>query len=209
VVSTVALMLVVTAGAAGVASSLDEPVSVRAANVASAPIPISMPIPDSCKNGATEPFAPTSIDVQDVRDELPILALERDGNDVPGVAPVTARDVVAWDRPPRGLPPGSQRGNVLLNTHTSLDTTALGNAMLENVDVGDVIRLRNSETHLCYRVTKRVEVSAYEEYDPFYAEHGPPQFAFIVCSGKRLGPGEWTKRTIWFGSPIGTSVAGW
>ncbi|HJR89820.1 MAG TPA: class F sortase [Aeromicrobium sp.] len=204
-------MIVTASGAFGVASSSDEPISIRAAKVDAAriPIPIPGPIPDACKNGATEPFTPTSIDIQDVRTELPILALARDANDVPGVAPVTAGDAVAWDRPPRGLPPGSSRGNVLLNAHTSFDTTALGNAMLRDVDVGDVIRLSNSETHLCYRVTKRVEVSVHQQYEPFYAEDGPPQFAFIVCSGKRLGPGEWTKRTLWFGSPIGTNVAAW
>jgi hypothetical protein len=197
-VSSVALTLVATAGALGIASSLDEPKPLRAAKVR------AMPIPDSCENGATKPFTPTSIDIQDVRDELPILALARDGNDVPGVAPINAGDAVAWDRPPRGLQPGSPRGNVLLNAHTGLNAASLGNAMLATVDVGDVIKLRNSETHLCYRITERVEVSAYKGYKPFYAEDGPPQFAFVVCSGERLGPGEWTKRTIWFGSPIGT-----
>ena len=205
VVSSVALLVVLTAGALGVASSSDGRGSIRAAKVdaVAIPIPDPTPVPDACENGATKPFTPTSIDIQDVRDELPILALARDENDVPGVPPITARDAVAWDRPPRGLQPGSPRGNVLLNTHTGLEATVLGNAMLAKVDVGDVIKLRNSETHLCYRVTKRLEVFADEEYEPFYAEDGPPQFAFIVCSGERLGPGEWTKRTIWFGSPIG------
>ena len=30
---------------------------------------------------------------------------------------------------------------------------------------------------------------------------GPPQLAIVVCSGRRLGPGVWTKRTVWFASP--------
>jgi hypothetical protein len=198
VVSSVALILVATAGALGIASSFDEPGSLRAAKVGVAHIP------DSCENGATKPFTPTSIDIQDVRQGLPILALARDDNDVPGVPPIKADHAVAWDRSPGGLKPGSPRGNVLLNAHTGLNGASLGEAMLAKVGVGDVIRLRDSETHLCYRVTKRVEVSAYKGYKPFYADDGPPQFAFLVCSGERLGPGEWTKRTIWFGSPIGT-----
>lgn len=201
VVSSVALTPVAAAGAFGIASSSDEPGTLRAANVG------VMPIPDSCENGATKPFTPTSIDIQDVRGNLPILAMARDDNDVPGVPPpINASNTVAWDKPPQGLQPGSPRGNVLFNAHTgrALDGAALGNEMLAKVHVGDVIKLRAGETHLCYRITKRVEVSADKEYKPFYAEDGPPQFAFIVCSGERIGPGEWTKRTIWFGSPIGT-----
>ncbi|HUS21987.1 MAG TPA: class F sortase [Aeromicrobium sp.] len=202
VVLSVALTPVATAGALGVASSFDEPGKLRAAKVG------VVQIPDSCEKGATKPFTPTSIDIQDVRNNLPILAMARDDNDVPGVPPaINAGNTVAWDRPPSGLQPGSPRGNVLLNAHTgrALDGVALGNEMLAKVDVGDVIKLRDRETHLCYRVTERIEMSADEEYKPFYAQDGPPQFAFVVCSGERIGPGEWTKRTIWFGRPIGTT----
>jgi hypothetical protein len=200
VVCSVALTPVAAAGALGIASSSDEHGTLLASKVG------ALPIPDSCENGATRPFTPTSIDIQGVRRNLPILAMARDVNGVPGVPPpINGGNTVAWDRPPRGLQPGSPRGNVLLNAHTgrALDGTALGNEMLAKVDVGDVIKLRDNATHLCYRITKRVEVSVDEEYKPFYAEDGPPQFAFIVCSGERIGPGEWTKRTIWFGSPIG------
>jgi hypothetical protein len=208
-VSSLALTTVAAAGAMGIASSSDEPGTSssdepgtrRAAKVG----PVQVPV--SCEGSATKPFTPTSIDIQDVRDNLPILAMARDENDVPGVPPpINAYNTVAWDKPPRGVQPGSPRGNVLLNAHTAraLDGSALGNEMLAKVDVGDVIKLRHGETYLCYRITKRVEVSADKEYKPFYAESGPPQFAFIVCSGERIGPGEWTKRTIWFGSPIGT-----
>ena len=207
VVCSVALTPVAAAGALGIASSSDERGTLLVSRVG------TLPIPDSCEDGATRPFTPTSIDIQGVRRNLQILAMARDANDVPGVPPpINGGNTVAWDRPPRGLQPGSPRGNVLLNAHTgrALDGTALGNEMLAKVDVGDVIKLRRNATHLCYRITKRIEVSVDEEYKPFYAEDGPPQFAFIVCSGERIGPGEWTKRTMWFGSPIGTgrSVSG-
>ena len=26
--------------------------------------------------------------------------------------------------------------------------------------------------------------------------------AFVTCSGKRLGPGRWTKRTVWYAAPM-------
>jgi hypothetical protein len=199
VITGVSLIVIAAVGAWGIARSFDDPGSLPTSKLDAGQIP------GLCENGATKPFTPTSIDIQDVRDDMPILALARDGNDVPGIPPINAGYTVAWDKPPRGLQPGSPRGNVLLNAHTGPnDGASLGNAMLAKVDIGDVIRLRNGKTHLCYRVTSRVEVSAYRGYPPFYAEDGPPQSAFVVCSGKRLGPREWTKRTIWFGTPIGT-----
>ena len=35
----------------------------------------------------------------------------------------------------------------------------------------------------------------------YYAKDGQPQLAIVVCSGRRLGPGQWEKRTIWFARP--------
>lgn len=54
---------------------------------------------------------------------------------------------------------------------------------------------------LCYRVTERVEVLASRGLPRYYTKHGPPQLAIVVCSGRRLGPGVWEKRTVWFASP--------
>jgi hypothetical protein len=92
---------------------------------------------------------------------------------------------------------------VRLNAHTWPNGAALGNAMLARFDVGDVLTLRQGDTKVCYRVTKRVEVDGDETYEPFYVLDGPSEFAFIVCSGERRGPGDWSMRTIWFGKPIG------
>ena len=71
-----------------------------------------------------------------------------------------------------------------------------------------IITLRAGDTSLCYRVTKRVEVGAYADYGPFWIEDGPPQLAMIVCSGRRLGPANWTHRTIWFAEPFFGPVSG-
>ena len=161
-------------------------------------------IPGSCDGGATKPFTPTTADIDDVGEGLPVQPLARDG-EVPGVPPVTATHTVALDAP--GPQPGSNRGLVRLNAHTWPNGAALGNAMLARFDVGDVLTLRNGDMKVCYRVTKRVEVDGDSTYDPFYALDGPSEFAFIVCSGRRLGPGDWEKRTIWFGEPIGDAQA--
>ena len=157
-------------------------------------------IPGPCDGGATKPFTPTSVDIQDVADDLPIQPLARDGKDVPGVPAVNATHTVAFDAP--GPKPGAA-GLVRLNAHTWPNGAALGNAMLARFDVGDILTLRNGDAKVCYRVTERVEVDGYSTYEPFYALDGPAKFAFIVCSGERLGPGNWNKRTIWFGTPIG------
>jgi len=157
-------------------------------------------VPGPCDGGATKPFTPMTADIDDVGQDLPIQPLPRDG-DIPGVPPVNATHTVALDAP--GPRPGAERGLVRLNAHTWPNGAALGNAMLARFDVGDVLTLRDGATKVCYRVTKRVEVDGYSTYDPFYALDGPSEFAFIVCSGRRLGPGNWDKRTIWFGKPIG------
>lgn len=162
-------------------------------------------IPGPCDNGTTKPFTPTTVDIEDVGKDLPIQPLARDGSDVPGVPPVNATHTVAFDAP--GPRPGTKDGLVRLNAHTWPNGAALGNEMLARFDVGDVLTLRNGDLKLCYRVTKRVEVDGYATYEPFYELDVPAEFAFIVCSGERLGPGNWNKRTIWFGEPIGDTAA--
>jgi hypothetical protein len=91
---------------------------------------------------------------------------------------------------------------VLLNTHTWPDGSAVGNLMLDRLRKGDRIVLLGSEgVRLCYRVTERIEVTAEEGLARYYATDGPPQLALVVCSGRRLAPGVWEKRTVWFASP--------
>lgn len=153
-----------------------------------------------CEHPATSPFAPTSISIPDVIKDAKILALPRDANNVPRVPPTSAKSTFAWDRPP-GIEPGSDRGNVLLNAHTWPDGSAVGNTMLSKLDEGDRMILRGGGSELCYTVTKRIEVLASKGYAPYYDRDGKPQVALIVCSGKRLGPGVWTHRTIWFAEP--------
>ena len=176
------------------------PAKTESAQFRAAQLP-TVDIPGPCDSGATEPFTPTTVDIDDVGQDLPVQPLPRDGEDVPGVPPVNATHTVALDAP--GPHPGSERGLVRLNAHTWPNGAALGNEMLASFDVGDVLTLRRGAVKVCYRVTKRVEVDGYATYEPFYALDGPSQFAFIVCSGERVGPGDWTKRTIWFGTPIG------
>jgi hypothetical protein len=50
-------------------------------------------------------------------------------------------------------------------------------------------------------VTEEVEVLAERGLPRYYTKDGPPQLAILVCSGRRLAPGVWEKRTVWFAAP--------
>lgn len=160
------------------------------------------PRPAYCDYVPAKPFTPTHIRIAGVGNSIPVLALGRDAKDLPSTPPLNTagKTQFGWDKPP-GLKPGSASGNVLLNAHTWPDGSALGNRLLTNLNVDDQIVIEGDHSHLCYRVTKRVEVPADKGYLPYYTDIGSPQVTIIVCSGTRVGPGDWNKRTIWFAAP--------
>ncbi|MEI2671747.1 MAG: class F sortase [Nocardioidaceae bacterium] len=150
------------------------------------------------------PFWPTSIDLYGVGGDIPVLGIPRNRRTrVPGTPPISnyGKQVMAWSR--SDAAPGSYWGNVLMNAHTWPDGSALGNRMLANLQVGSLIIVFGQNHHLCYRVTKRVV------YKPrgkammrqYYSWKSRSQLAIVVCSGKRLGPGKWSQRTVWYASP--------
>lgn len=164
------------------------------------PSPTAPPPPtDPCARPSTAGFVPTAITVPGVARRARVLALPRDAAGVPGVPPVSDKLSFAWDR--GGIEPGSTTGHVLLNAHTWPDGTAMGNRLLAGLDVGGRIVLRAGPQAACYTVTERTEVLASDGFPGWDAVDGPPQVVIVVCSGKRLGPGNWTHRTLWFASP--------
>ena len=164
--------------------------------------------PKPCYRPATAPFKPTHITVPGVTHDAKVLALPRDSANVPSAAPVSTagKTVFAWSIPPDPMP-GEAKGNVLLNAHTWPDGTALGNKLLDGLQVGDRIIVRGVDEKgehqtLCYDVTKRDVIVATDGSYEYYERNGPPQLALIVCSPPRLGPGNWLHRTIWYASPL-------
>ena len=155
----------------------------------------------SC-DAVSHAFAPRRITVAGVTRSAGVVTPPREADGVPGAPPLTSegKTVFAWDRV-QGIRPGDPAGNVLLNAHTGPDGSALGNRLLAGLHRGDRIALVGADARLCYRVTERVEVLASRGLARYYATTGPPQLAIVVCSGRRLGPGVWEKRTIWFASP--------
>jgi hypothetical protein len=145
------------------------------------------------------PVRPAAITVPGVTQRAPVVAPPRDANGIPGVPPLSeaGKATFAWDRA-QGIRPGDPRGNVLLNAHTWPDGSALGNDLLAGLHEGDRIVVHGPRGRLCYRVSERVEVMAADGLPRYYATKGPHQLAIVVCSGRRLGPGDWEKRTVWF-----------
>lgn len=165
--------------------------------------PVSEPAParrERCARNARLPFSPEQISIDGLVEGAAVIPVPRDSRGVTGVLPESNKADFAWDRD--GIRPGSHRGNVLLNTHTWSDGSALGNRLLDDLDEGDRIVVEGlAGSRLCYRVSKRIEVVAADGYAPYYAEDGPHRLAFIVCSGTRGADGSWSHRTIWFARP--------
>ncbi|MGN6253238.1 MAG: class F sortase [Marmoricola sp.] len=170
----------------------------------------SVPPPSAyCRRSSRRAFTPTSVRIPRITRSARVLALPRHGAARIRSAPVTAEGAreFAWDAPrPR---PGSRHGHVLLNAHTWpwSDPIALGNAMLRRLHVGHLVVVRGvrdgHRAHLCYRVVRQVEIRADQRYDRYYARAGAPRLAFMVCSGRRRGRGDWDHRMIWFTQPYG------
>lgn len=160
--------------------------------------------PSPCDGGATSAFVPTRITIPGITTDSAVIGLPRDHYNIPSPLPLTeaAKHEFAWDQQPSPMP-GAPIGNVLLNTHTWPwgSAPAMGNLLLEHLRAGDRIIVSGAHAHLCYRVTKQVEIRADQAYDAYYATDGPPQLAIMVCSGVRRGPGDWANRMIWFASP--------
>jgi len=131
-----------------------------------------------------------------------VVAPPRVAPKVPGAPPLTTagKRMFAWDTK-QNVWPGDLHGHVLLNAHVWPDGSAVGNWMLAKLHVGDRIVVKGTNRKMCYRVTKRVQVLASVGLPGYYTKTGPPRLAFVTCSGKRLGPGVWTKRTVWYAKP--------
>jgi hypothetical protein len=152
-----------------------------------------------CESHTPRPMTPLRIAIENVTSSAPVLALGRDANGIPGVPPVSDSGKLAfgWDAP--GLRPGVARGNAIMTAHTYPDGSAMGNLLLSRLQEGDRVTVFGpGKERLCYRVFDRLQVPFNSSGDRFYDTDGPHDLVFIVCSGTRLGPGEWTHRTIWY-----------
>ncbi|HEX3611322.1 MAG TPA: class F sortase [Sporichthyaceae bacterium] len=169
------------------------------------PGPPPPPPPSGCSTAA-RPFVPDTVDLTGIADDVQVVAVGRDSQNRPGAPPIShaGKYMMAFDLG-SGVKPGDPHGNSLFNAHTWPDGSALGNEMLDRLHSGDHIVVHGSGGRICYRVTDRVEVPAEAVSNGrsrYFETAGPPQIAIAVCSGRRIGPGHWTKRTLWFAAPV-------
>ena len=169
--------------------------------------PVIGPTPTSrpTKRPQTEPFVPVSVSVAQIgsRDvqSLPRITVGDNGFSLPdpqGANP----SVFAWDR--EGARPGSTRGAVNLLAHTyPPGQTALGNQLFDVLQVGDIIIVRGLSDSLGYRVVERMQADVADyPADRVLDTDGKSVLTITICSGERLGPGNWTMRTVWFAEPL-------
>jgi hypothetical protein len=208
VVAAVVVVLVVVGGVLALRGGDDKTTKAASHSFVEPPSASPAPTPapavaSSCPDTVAHAFTPTSITIPGVAHDIDVLALQRDANNVPGVPPLTTtgKHVFAYDLGQK-VRPGASEGNVLLNAHTWPDGSALGNEMLSGLKRdGRIVVTGKKDQRLCYRVTKRVEVLATAHVPEYYSRTGTPRLAIIVCSGRRLGPEDWEKRTIWYATP--------
>ena len=160
------------------------------------------------------PFTPTSITIPRVVGPTRVLALGRDRNGVPKPPPLTDKGKweFGWDKQSH-IRAGSARGVVRLTAHTyprdGSYGLALGNRLLTKLRVGATLVVTGRHgARMCYEVAKRVSVRAEQSLPSYYDSDGRPRLAILVCSGVRRGPGDWSRRTIWFAEPSLSSRAG-
>ncbi len=201
VVAGTTAVLVATATGLLFALGGGEPATVTAEPIPT-PTVTATPAAALCSTAASS-FVPTSVSIPGVVKKISVAAMRRDAQGVPGTPPLTDAGKVsmAFDLG-SGIRPGDPNGNALLNAHTWPDGSGLGNKLLAGLDLGDRLTVQGPKGKICYQVTDRVEVAADDPGKRYYAKKGQPQIAIVVCSGKRIGPGQWTKRTLWFASPV-------
>lgn len=154
---------------------------------------------------ATDPFIPERISIAQVGSR-PVQALARisvgdNGFSLPDPQDANPQ-VFAWDKD--GAQPGSNKGAVNLTAHTyPPGQVALGNQLFDELQVGDIVTVHGSSDSLRYQVTERVQVNVADyPQERVLTTHAPSVLTVTICSGERLGPGNWSMRTVWFAQPM-------
>jgi hypothetical protein len=177
------------------ATTADSTTSTIPSTTASTTAPARTAATSVCSSPARRGFAPLRATVAHVGRNIAIYAVATGGTPPLSTA---GKAAFSWDK--NGPKPGDAYGNVRFTAHTYPDGSALGNRMLKRLRVGARIVLRGESSTLCYRV-KRMKVTTPTRLGGYYNTTGKPKLAIVVCSGKRLGPGNWTNRTIWIARP--------
>ena len=125
-----------------------------------------------------------------------------------GTPPLTkkGKKQLAWYK--GAAKPGSGKGGVATDAHTWPDGSALGNRLMNKLVEGDTIILRSkgNKHRTCYRVTKREQFAnsavPMKRIVKGKGKGAKQILSVVVCSGYRMGPGNWSHRTVWTAKAI-------
>ena len=149
-------------------------------------------------------FVPGSARIPALGRTVRVIQVARTSNNAVGAGPVTEAGKWLMSMDPYTRP-SSRRGSVLLSGHTWPDGSALGNALLRDLQAGHRVVLIGGKgtLHACYNVQRRVSYPVGDvPYRKAFRADGPERIVIVACSGKRLGPGNWTHRTLWYATPV-------
>ena len=180
-----------------------EPASPPAASPSPPPDDTATPARTRCSQGRG-PFRPTEVSIPGVDRAIEVVYPARLDSGIPGTPALTSegKAQMAFDTANR-IAPGAPEGNALFNAHTWPDGSALGNALLQDLRVGDALRVRGGDGRTqCYRLARRVQVPATVSGAQYYRRTGDPRMAIVVCSGDRDAAGNWSHRTLFFAAPV-------
>jgi hypothetical protein len=148
-------------------------------------------------------FVPLKAKIPALGRSVKVIQVPREADNRIGAGPLTESGKWLMAMDPR-TKPASRHGSVILSGHSWPDGSALGNAMLANLQVGDrIVMIGADGKHACYAVSKRQSYPvAKVPTRRAFRTNGPERLVIVACSGKRVGPGDWLRRTLWYATPV-------
>ena len=209
VVSVAALALVLGLIAYGISRNRSTDTTPEAASsptvvITTATTELDDAIPEGCPSNPEPIDEPVSMVLVDQDLEMPMISVGRDADGAAGAPPGDEGYTIAWWH--EGPKVGSDKGKVVLSSHTFQFGGALGNDLNQALlEIGDVIKISDAEGKTaCYRYSGNLHVLV-DEYDPdsdiLYDWEGQPQFGIVVCSDY-TATGEALGRVIYYGDLI-------
>lgn len=158
-------------------------------NPTSAPSEAPPPTPEALPEGCSvpKPINPTRFAIERMGVDTHVLSLGWDATGAAAAPPDSDAFGVGWLN--QGPQPGSERGNVVLTSHTYHVGSALGNLLYDaekGLQAGDLIKMSDESGYtVCYRYREalKVWVAEYDQQpsDILYSDQGRPQLAMVVC----------------------------
>ncbi len=149
---------------------------------------------------------PTRFQVPRMNVDAPLLTVGKDSKGNPGAPPLSQMFSTAWYR--GSPPPGSSRGNVIINVHSFASGSALGNNLYLSggLKAGDTIRIIGEGGQVaCYRFREKIKFPV-ASYDPrsgiYHNATGRPQLAIMTCWDRNPRTGEYDSRVIFYADRV-------